>query len=210
MSETSNPQASGPAPAGSGSEEIVGLLEAAARGSDEAVDQLLPKVYDELRCLASSYLHRERCDHTLQPTALVHEAYLRLIGQRTVGWRDRAQFFYAAATVMRRILVDHARARNAIKRGGNWRKTALDDAVTMLEERAVDLVSLDEALVRLAELDERMSRIVELRFFGGLTVEETSGVMEMSVRTVEREWTMAKAWLRGELNRTDDAGGARR
>ena len=182
-------------------DEFIRLLHEAGVGSHEAVGKLLPRVYDELRLLASSYLGGERTDHTLQPTALVHEAYLRLVGQRTVGWTDRAQFFAAAATVMRRILVDHARARKAKKRGGGQSRTPLDDAVAAFEERAFDLVSLDEALQRLSAIDERKSRIVELRFFGGLTIEDTARVTGVAVRTVEREWTMAKAWLRGELTR---------
>lgn len=178
---------------------MVRLLHEAGAGSHDAVGKLLPRVYDELRYLASSYLVRERSDHTLQPTALVHEAYMRLIGQRTIGWKDKAQFLGAAATVMRRILVDHARARKAKKRGGGRSKTPLDLAVAAFEERAFDLVALDEAMERLAALDMRKSRIVELRFFGGLSVQETSRVIDVPLRTVEREWALAKAWLRGEI-----------
>lgn len=170
------------------------------------MDRLLPVVYDELRSLASMFLGHERANHTLQPTALVHEAYMRLIGQRSVGWKDRAQFFAAAATVMRRILVDHARAQKALKRGGGRAQTPLDEAVAVFEERAVDLVALDEALSRLAEMDERKARVVELRFFGGLTVAETAKVVDAPLRTVEREWTLAKAWLKAELLREEDQG----
>lgn len=181
-------------------DSFVRLLHAAGEGSAAAIDALLPKVYEELRSLASSYLNRERADHTLQPTALVHEAYLRLLGQRTVGWKDRAQFLSAAAIVMRRILVDHARRRNAAKRGGKVARTPLDDAVTGFEERAIDLVALDEALTALTEIDPRKGRIVELRFFAGLTAEEAARIIGVNVRTVEREWTVARAWLRSQLN----------
>lgn len=183
------------------SDTVIELLQAAGRGSHRAVDQLLPVVYDELRGLAAAFLCRERSDHTLQPTALVHEAYLRLVGQRTVGWQNRTHFFAAAATIMRRILVDYARARKAVKRGNGRAKLPLDDFVAAFEERALDLVGLDEALNRLAMIDERKSRVVELRFFGGLTVRETSRYLDVPTRTIEREWTMAKAWLRGQLQR---------
>ncbi len=186
------------------SQHIVDLLHAARHGSREAVEELLPAVYAELCRLALCYLSKERSDHTLQPTALVHEAYLRLVGQRSVGWEDRTQFFAAAATVMRRVLVDHARARNATKRGGGRRRTALDDVVTCFEERAYDLVALNEALERLASMDKRKAQVVELRFFGGLSVEEAAGFIGIPRRTAEREWTLAKAWLRGELNRSQD------
>jgi RNA polymerase sigma factor (TIGR02999 family) len=162
---------------------------------------LLPAVYDELRAMASCYLSRERSDHTLQPTALVHEAYLRLMGQRTVGWENKTQFFAAAATVMRRILVDHARAQKSTKRGGGKSHSPLDETLAVFQERAIDVVQLDEALTRLSHLDGRKARVVELRFFGGLTVQETSTVLEVPVRTIERDWTLAKAWLRGELDR---------
>lgn len=185
------------------SDQVIALLQEATRGSHNAIDRLLPVVYDELRGLAMAYLNRERSDHTLQPTALVHEAYLRLVGQRTVGWEDRTHFFAAASTVMRRILVDHARAKKATKRGGGRAKTPLDDAVAVFEERAYDLVSLNDAPELLAAQDERKSRVVELRFFGGLTVKETSQVLKVPVRTIEREWAMAKAWLRGELEQRD-------
>lgn len=183
-------------------DELLQLLQATSQGSKQAVNQLLPVVYDELRGLAASYFNHERSDHTLQPTALVHEVYMRLIGQRKINWKDRAQFFGAASIVMRRILVDHARKHKAAKRGGGEKKTAFDVALASFEERAVDLVSLDDALQRLAEIDERKCKIVELRFFGGFTVDETSTLMDLPKRTVEREWTMAKAWLRGEITKT--------
>ena len=182
-------------------DDVTPLLQAASLGSREAVDQLLPLVYDELRGLAADYLHRERTDHTLQATAIVHEAYLRLVNQQSVGWKDRSQFFAVAAKVMRRILVDHARAHRAAKRGGGKKKTEFDDAFALFQQRAGDLLGLDEALKRLATVDERKSRVVELRFFGGLTVEETSRVLDVPLRTVERDWTFAKAWLRGELEK---------
>ena len=189
------------------SQDIVDLLHAVRHGSRAAVDKLLPTVYAELRRLALCYLSKERSDHTLQPTALVHEAYLRLVGQRSVGWEDRTQFFAAAATVMRRVLVDHARARNATKRGGGRRRTALDDVVTCFEERACDLVALNEALERLAAMDGRKAQVVELRFFGGFSVEEAAKFIGIPRRTAEREWTLAKAWLRGELHRSEDRAG---
>ena len=181
-------------------DDVTRLLRDASSGNREAVGELLPQVYAELRSLASSYLLRERADHTLQPTALVHEAYMRLVGQRTIGWEDRAQFFGAAATVMRRILVDHARARKAQKRGGGRAKTPLDNAVAAFEERAFDLVALDDALELLASIDQRKIRIVELRFFGGLTVDETAQVVGASVRSVERHWRFTRAWLVSRLS----------
>ena len=183
----------------SASDHVVDLLQAARRGSQAAVDQLLPLVYDQLRGLASTHLGKERSDHTLQATALVHEAYLRLVGQRSAGWEDRTQFFAAASTVMRRVLVDHARARKAAKRGGGRKRSPLDDVVACFEERACDLIILNEALERLSAVDKRMAQVVELRFFGGLTVEDTAGVLDVPVRSIERDWTLAKAWLRGEL-----------
>lgn len=183
-------------------DQVTLLLQQASRGSRDAVDQLLPLVYDELRRIAADYLHRERADHTLQPTAIVHEAYLRLVNQQSAGWNDRTQFFAVAAKIMRRILVDHARSRRAAKRGGGRRRTEFDDAFAVFEERAIDLVALDEVLNRLAEVDERKSRVVELRFFGGLSVEETSRVLNVPLRTVERDWTFAKAWLRSKLGDT--------
>jgi len=171
-------------------------------GNQAALDELLPLVYDELRRLAASYLGRERSDHTLQPTALVHEAYLRLIDQRQVNWQNRAQFFGIAAQMMRRILVNHARDRNTAKRG-NQHKVSLDEAVSFFQLPDVELVALDDALTRLAAIDEEQSRLVELRFFGGLTIEETAEVLSTSPATVKREWSLAKAWLHREINRGD-------
>jgi len=168
-------------------------------GSGQQPDQLIPLVYNELRRLARQYLVRERPDHTLQATGLVHEVYLRLVDQTTTTWQNRAHFFGVAAQLMRRILVDYARAHRAEKRGGGWDKLAFDEALALSAERSIDLVALDEALKDLAALDPRQSQIVELRFFGGLTNEEIGEVLDVSPRTVKREWRMAKAWLRREI-----------
>ena len=181
--------------------EATRLLVAVADGDAGAVGELLPLVYDELRRLAAACLQGERPGHTLQPTALVHEAYLKLVDQRTAGWQDRMQFLGVAAKAMRRILVDYARSHRAAKRGGSWERAPLDDAVVHAGGRAENLVALDDALVRLARFDEQKARVVELRFFGGLTVAEVAEVLGVSHRTVERDWTLAKAWLRGEVTR---------
>jgi RNA polymerase sigma factor (TIGR02999 family) len=162
---------------------------------------MMPLVYDELRRLARHYLSRERADHTLQATALVHEAFLRLVDQTHVTWQNRAHFFGIAAQMMRRILVNHAEAHKAEKRGGYARKLALDDAVSFADEREVDLVALDDALKTLEKIDPQKCRIVELRFFGGLTIAEAAEALEVSVTTVERNWRLAKAWLRRELSK---------
>ncbi len=181
---------------------VTQLLADWRNGDHSALNQLLPLVYDELRRLANSYLNRERPDHTLQATALVHEAYLRLVDQRGTSWENRAHFFGVAASLMREILVDHARRRNAAKRGGAVRDLPLDEAVGFFEERDVNLVALDEALNHLAAIDPQKSRTVELRFFGGLTARETAEVLGVSLTTVEREWRMAKVWLLREISRT--------
>jgi RNA polymerase sigma factor (TIGR02999 family) len=165
------------------------------------MDELLPLVYAELRQLASSYLRRERQGHTLQPTALVHEAYLRMIDQTQAHWQNRAHFFGVAAQMMRRILIDHARAQQADKRGGEFQKLSLDENIDVSGNRADELVALDDALKRLAEIDPQKSRLVELRFFGGLSVEETAEVLGVSAPTVKRHWRMAKAWLYGEVQK---------
>ena len=165
----------------------------------EALDKLMPAVYDELRRQAARYLRRERAGHTLQTTALIHEAYVRLVDQRNVQWQNRAHFFGIAAQMMRRILVDHARTKKRAKRGGSDVKVSLADATILVNERDLDVVALDEALTRLAKIDEQQSRVVELRFFSGLTVEETAEVMGISPATVKRDWSMAKAWLHREL-----------
>lgn len=166
----------------------------------ETLDELMPVVYDELRRQAARYLRREKAGHTLQTTALIHEAYVRLVDQHNVQWQNRAQFFGMAAQMMRRILVDHARTKKRAKRGGSDIKVSLADATIPVEEQNLDVVALDEALNRLAEIDEQQSRVVELRFFSGLTVEETAEVMGISPATVKRDWSMAKAWLHRELS----------
>jgi RNA polymerase sigma factor (TIGR02999 family) len=179
---------------------ITQLLTQVGDGDQAAVDALLPLVYQELRRLANHYLRRERPDHTLQATALVHEAYLRLIDQTNISWQNRAHFFSVAAQVMRHILVDHARAHHAAKRGEGLRKLSLDEAVSFFEERDVNLVALDEALDGLAQLDQQQSRIVELRFFGGLTIDEIAEVLKITPGTVRYNWRMAKAWLHRALS----------
>jgi RNA polymerase sigma factor (TIGR02999 family) len=179
---------------------ITELLIEWSEGRREALDQLLPLVYDELRGIASRYLRREPADHTLQPTALVHEAYVRLIDQRRVRWRNRAHFYAVAAQMMRRILVDHARTRRAEKRGAGWERVPFVEDETAAASGDVDVVALDEALQRLATFDAQQERIVELRYFGGLTIDEVAEVIGISAATVVREWTIAKAWLRAELS----------
>lgn len=175
--------------------QISVILKDWSGGNRASADILLSLVYDELRKIAAQYLRKERSDHTLQPTALVHEAYLKLVDISDISWQDRAHFFAVSSNVMRHILVDHARARLSDKRGGERERIALEDAVSLSNEPDVDLIALDEALKQLAEFDEQQSRIVELRFFGGLTIEETAEVLKISPATVKREWTMAKAWL---------------
>jgi RNA polymerase sigma factor (TIGR02999 family) len=182
------------------STELTRFLVDWSNGSHEALARLMPLVYDELRLLASRHLRHERSDHTLQTTALVHEAYLRLIDQHRVSWQNRAHFFGIAAQMMRRILVDHARAQQADKRGGGAPKLSLDEAVAFAHEREVDFIALDRALTKLAALDPQQSRIVELRFFGGLTVEEVAEVLSISPATIKRDWSMAKAWLLLQIN----------
>jgi RNA polymerase sigma factor (TIGR02999 family) len=174
--------------------DVTQLLLDWRKGDPAALDKLLPLVYDELRRLAEQYMRRERPDHTLQATALVHEAYLRLVGA-DVQFQDRVHFFAVAAQMMRRILVDHARSYQYAKRGGGARKVSLDEAIDLSEERAADLVALDDALTGLAAIDPRKSQIVELRFFGGLTVEETAEVLGLSTATVINETRTARAWL---------------
>ena len=180
--------------------DITQLLIDSKGGDKAALDQLMPIVYSELRRLAESYLRAERGDHTLQATALVHEAYLRLVNQRNVDWKNRAQFFGMAASMMRRILVNHAEAHHAAKRGGDAQKISLDDAISFFEEQDLDLLALNQALERLAQMDPRQTEIVELRFFGGLTVEEVAEVLNTSPATVKRDWLMAKSWLLRELS----------
>lgn len=180
--------------------EVTRWLLAWSDGDQAALDQLMPLVYDELRHLAHSYLKRERPGHTLQTTALVNEAYLRLIDQHRVEWQNRAHFFGIASQLMRRILVDHARSRHVAKRGGGARQVSLDEAMVVSAERAAEVVALDEALTALAAIDRRKSQIVEMRFFGGLSIEETAEVLAVSPGTVMRDWTLAKAWLHREIS----------
>ena len=181
--------------------EITRWLHEWSLGKENALDALMPIVYAELHRQAASYLRRERVGHTLQATALINEVYLKLIDQRELNWKNRAHFFGIAAQAMRRILVDHARARHRNKRGGNAENLPLEMAeFAVSEESTVDLIALDEALTRLAQLDERQSRIVELRFFSGLSVEETAEALGISKATVKNEWRTAKAWLFQELN----------
>lgn len=182
---------------------ITQLLERWSQGDEEALDQLMPLVYDELHRLAGAYLRRERGEHTLQPTALVNEAYLKLVRQRNIKWQNRAQFFGVAAQLMRRILVDHARANYADKRGGDRVNVSLKNIGAFGTQPTADVLALHDVLNRLAEIDPDQSRIVELRFFGGLTIEEAAEVMQVSHSTVEREWKIAKAWLKRELTKSE-------
>jgi RNA polymerase sigma-70 factor (ECF subfamily) len=184
-----------------GTENITQLLIEVTNRNSAAVDVLLPLIYDELRKLAANYLRRERSDHTLQPTALVHEAYMRMVDQTQVNWQNRAHFFGVAAQMMRRILVDYARAHNAEKRGQDFQIISLDENIDKSVERSSELIALDEALKTLAEMDEQKGRIVELRFFGGLSIDETAEVLGVSAPTVKRQWRMAKAWLYGQVQK---------
>jgi RNA polymerase sigma factor (TIGR02999 family) len=182
---------------------ITQLLSEIKSGRQEVLNELLPLVYNELRRLAGTYLRRERDNHTLPPTALVHEAYLRLVGQKTVDWQNRAHFFGIAARLMREILIEYARGRHRQKRGGELRtQIALDDAVSFHDEKQVDVIAVDEALSALEKLDERQARIVEMKFFGGLTVEEIAEVLDVSPATIKREWKTAKLLLYKMLNYT--------
>lgn len=183
-------------------EGITQLLERWSEGDEEALGELMPLVYDELHRLAGAYLRRENREHTLQPTALVNEAYLKLVDQRHPNWKNRAQFFGVAAQLMRRILIDHARRHQASKRGGDRCQLSLSNVGAFGNQPDADLLTLHDALERLAVIDPDQSRLVELRFFGGLTIEETAQVMQVSHATVEREWRVAKAWLKRELTKT--------
>lgn len=175
------------------------LAELNSEKRETAVERLLPLVYGELRALSKDYLNQERADHTLQATALVHEAYLRLAGSENRAWNDRAHFFRVAAKTMRRILINHARSHNAQKRGGGDRGVVLHETAAIASEANIDVESLDEALRRLAEIDREKSQVVELRFFGGCTIDEAADALEISPATVERHWRFARAWLRAEL-----------
>jgi RNA polymerase sigma factor (TIGR02999 family) len=184
-----------------GAPNVTRLLVDWGQGDQEALDQLAPLVYDELRRLAGNQLRRERPGHTLQSTALVHEAYLRLIDQKNVRWQNRAHFFGVASQMIRRILVDHARAHQAAKRGAGVPRLELDEALDAGVQRDLDLVALDDALESLGRLDPQQARIIELRFFGGLSIDETAEVIGISPATVKREWSSARAWLFRELTR---------
>ncbi|MDQ6808761.1 MAG: sigma-70 family RNA polymerase sigma factor [Verrucomicrobiota bacterium] len=175
--------------------DVTEILRTWTSGDEQAPERLMPFVYEELRRIARRHLSAERSDHTLQPTALVHEAYLRLVDQSRADWKNRAQFFGLAAQLMRRILIDHARAHHAAKRGGAAEHLSLDDLDISPKARASELLALDAALEDFAAIDSRKSRVVELRFFGGLSVEETAEVMSLNPATVRRDWTVAKAWL---------------
>ncbi len=180
------------------------MLKAWSAGDREIAEEFMPLVYDELRRQARRYLRRERANHTLATTALVHEAYIRLIDQREVTWQNRAHFFGIASEMMRRILVNYAVHAKRQKRGGDFQKVTLDDRIPDDGAKNVDLICLDEALTRLEALDQRQARVVELRYFGGLSIEETAEVMNISPATVKREWNMARAWLRAELDPTNE------
>ena len=184
------------------SPDITQILHDWSGGDREALDTLMPLVYDELRRQASRFLRRENSHHTLQTTALIHEAYIKLIDQRKTDWQNRSHFFAIASQAMRRILVDHARTKHREKRGGHDLKLPLDEAMTVAgDEKSVDLVALDEALTRLEAIDKQQSRVVELRYFSGLSLEDTADVLKISRSTAARDWAMARAWLHRELTR---------
>ncbi len=181
------------------SHSITHILKEWSAGDQKALDRLTPLVYEELRHQAARYLRRERPGHTLQTSALINEAYLRLVDAQDVDWQNRAHFFAIAANLMRRILVEHARRRDADKRGGSKVMVQLDEALAVADESGVDLLAIDEALERLAITDAQQARVVELRFFSGLTVEETASALGVSPKTVKRDWSVARAWLRREI-----------
>jgi RNA polymerase sigma factor (TIGR02999 family) len=180
--------------------DVTGLLRKWSQGDGAAVDELTPLVYSELRRLAHRYLRRERADHSLRSTELVHEAYLRLVDQKQASWQNRAHFFAVSGQIMRRILVDYARARHAEKRGGGAATLVLNEAIDLPDRRSFDLIALDDALNSLAKLDPQQSRVVELRFFAGLSIEETAEALRVSRATVNRDWVTARAWLVRELS----------
>lgn len=184
--------------------DVTQLLQEMADGDQKAPEVLLPLVYDELRKLASGYMRNERNGHTLQTTALVHEAYIRLVDWKNTGWQNRAHFFAVAAQMMRKILIDYARRHRSQKRGSGERKIALDDALIYAAESDLDLFALDEALTQLEKIDPRQCKIIELRFFGGLTINETAEVLKLSASTVTDEWTMARMWLYSRLKDQKD------
>ena len=190
------------------SPDVTSLLKRYSAGDEDALAELMPLIYDELHRLASSHLRRERPNHTLQATALVHEAYLRLVRQHDAHWKCRDHFLAVAAQVMRRVLVDHARRTKAIKRGGPLPRLSLDQAAELSEEQAQNLLLLDGVLNRLAAIDAQEVRIVELRFFGGLSVEETASAMGLSPSTVKREWSIARKWLAREIGKANSSSSA--
>jgi RNA polymerase sigma-70 factor (ECF subfamily) len=183
--------------------DVTALLSEMAEGKHSAAERLVPIVYEELKQLARRYMRRERADHTLQTTALVHEAYVKLVGQDSVKWQGRSHFFAVAAQIMRRILCDHARRNLRVKRGGAGKVLPLDEALAFTPQHSDELLKLDEALDRLAKLDARQSRIVELRFFAGLSVDETAEFLGISPKTVKRDWAVARAWLHAEVSGSD-------
>ena len=184
--------------------DITLLLRSVASGRREHVDQLMAAIYDDMRRLAQTHLAAERANHTLQPTALVHEAYLKLVNQHSANWSDRLHFFSVASQIIRRILIDHARERKALKRGGSQRPISISMTDVALPSRDLDLVALDEALEELAAIDPRQARIVELRFFGGCTVDEIAQLLDVGRRTVDRDWMAARTWLYCRLSDEDD------
>ncbi len=186
--------------------DITEILIDLSSGKQRAADELLPAIYDELRALAQAKLEYERIDHTLQPTALVHEAYMKLVDQNRVDWKGRTHFFAVSAQAMRRILIDHARRKNREKRGKNWRRIRLDDAFSLTTDHHVDLLALDEAMERMRKLDERQAEIIDLRLFGGMTIKETAALLDTSPRTVQRDWKMGLTWLRRELSEGTEHG----
>ena len=184
------------------SSQVTQLLIAWSEGDQVARDKLMPLVHEELHRLAHRYMRRESPGHTLQTSALVNEAFVRLVGQKNVRWQNRAHFFGIAAQMMRRVLVDYARSRNYAKRGGGAAKLSLEEGLVVSDERSAEVVAVHEALEELAKIDPRQAQIVELKFFGGLSNEETAGVLDVSAGTVARDWTMAKAWLRREMSKS--------
>lgn len=188
----------------SSTQDLTGILQAIGNGDQEAMCDLLPLIYEELHARASNLMRQERQDHTLQATALVHEAYLKIVDQRRAKWRDRLQFFAVASGIMRRILADHAKGNGRLKRGGGWCQITLADAaVREADRQGIDVAALDDALGRLETLDEQRARVVEFRFFGGLTEGETAAILGVSQRTVERQWRCARTWLYEQLNDGD-------
>ena len=183
------------------SQSVTQLLVDWRNGDQTALDRLMPLVYEELRRIAGHYMRNERQEHTLQTSALVNEAYLRLVDHENIAWQNRAHFFGVAAQAMRRILVDYARSRNYLKRGGAALRISLDEAATTPDEHSAELLALDDALKELAKIDERKCRVVELRYFGGLSVEETAEALGVSIQTVGRDWSTAKAWLMREMSK---------